>query len=710
MVADWLRAENIDVVAASADMPTVVLLMSTAAVHDAGWTAAVKGLPNDAMIVPVRLDHVPADALPERIAPITRIDWVGGRGMDARLAVLQAVLSDRAHYRMFMALAAESAEWDRRGRPEGLLIPSARRAGAAGQYLRDSAGDASAAPTEVIMQFVRTSMRTAGLNTRRTGWRWLYRISLAGLTVVLVTLVAVLFRLDTRLNNTSFQAVGAFTSIDNRPDRIAMLNAAVMLQPGDGDRWTAQKTVFDMLSRPWATGVLGQGASARQVAALISADERQSVTLDGDGSLTEWDNRTLAPLWRRAVLADDQMLRYLDADAQMETFVLATTTAVHVVDAGSWHDAVMALPARPGKIAFAPRDRYVAVDAGGLRLIGLDSSTVRQSPVNGDVLDLRRQADGSVRALVRQGDRLVVVDPSTGQEFGSAVRPRHPFEKGGLGSDGSVAWTGSDRQIQLSRHDLDLQPTGQMTPDVLEVLRPMSDGRVAFGGNQFGIRVYDDRAHAQVGILCRASVGVEDLALSPREDLVGCLDAYVVELWRTRELSPLTVAPSDVNGLGRTTRATADRFDAEGGADGALVINVPGADPVRFAVSKTAYTAIAAGPDWITGGTAGGLVLQWVVTDDQVVRVQMWAVPTGAPVIEVGPDPAHNERLLVATGDGLWWTPPSCLDCTSGQAIVDHVKQRLWGCYTDNQLDLLGTPLRDALGVRQCPALPAATR
>ena len=484
-----------------------------------------------------------------------------------------------------------------------------------------------------------------------------------------------------------------------------------MLQPGDGDPDSAYLSVISTLSKPWATGVLGQGGSARLAAVVVAVDDRRSITLDGNGVIGEWDNGSLDARWRRQVLApSDQPLQYLDADPDLRTLVMETANTVHIVDAGFWRDTTVALSAFPRHTAFAPADHYVAVDADGLRLVGTDG-VLRDAPVEGTVLDLRQQDDGTVRALVRRGDTLEVIDPRTGAVTASSIRPGHEFEKGALSRDGGVAWIGPDHQIYLARRGLDLRPTGQVVPDVLDVLRPMSGGRIVFGGAQFGIRIYDDRVHAEVGLICRSESGVDAVAFSPREDVVACVDNFTVELWRTRALSPTTLPPPPETVLGRTARTTSSGFDVDGRPDGVLAVTPHGpGKQVTFHLSATPYTAVAAGDSWIVAGTASGFVAQFSVKDGVVVETGTWQVPSGAPVTAIGPDPADSDLVLVGTRDGLWWTAPSCLDCATIGGVVDHVKRRLWGCYTDNQLELLGTEVRQLLGVRICPAQPEIIR
>jgi hypothetical protein len=45
---------------------------------------------------------------------------------------------------------------------------------------------------------------------------------------------------------------------------------------------------------------------------------------------------------------------------------------------------------------------------------------------------------------------------------------------------------------------------------------------------------------------------------------------------------------------------------------------------------------------------------------------------------------------------------PDCRGCTSGDALLDEVKARLRGCFTERQLSSIDDSVRTRLGVRVC--------
>lgn len=509
--------------------------------------------------------------------------------------------------------------------------------------------------------------------------------------------------------------MSAITRFDNRPDLLAMFSAATVLQPGYTDDGPGRVTLLDTLARHWATGYLGQDSSVSQVAAVMTTAEEQAITLDGGGNLTAWDTRSLQVLWRH-VAVGPQPVRLLDADPTGRTVVVGSGTTLHIVDTSSWQQTITPLPVVPTGFALAPADGYVVVAAGRLLVVDTADGRASPAPIQGEVLALEQVTGGHALALIRQGDELVLADPRTGSSVARARRPAHPLERAAIGRDGAVAWTGPDRQLYMASARLDLVPTGQAVPDVVEVLQPMSDGRVAFGGSQFGVRIYDHRAHAEVGQICLAPVdgGTERLVVSPAEDLVGCVEGHGVELWRTRDLSPLVAAGA--RPVGRSTHAAAGTFDVDGSASGGLTLTwhpTPGhpeGGGVRTLADGGAVTVVAADDRWIIVGTADGDVAQYSFAPDFLVPTGLWTVPGGEPVTAVGPDSNDATSILVETQGGLQWRVPSCLLCTDDAMAIGQLRRRLWGCYTESQLEQLNPDIRLLLGVRVCPAIPNPVR
>ena len=685
----------------------IVPLASRAAAADPAWHAAIENLECDRLI-PVRVDAVPADDLPPVLATRNWVDWSPDDERN-RTAILHALRNDVDDFRAAKALQSEAEVWDRAGRPNYLVISSAERIRASQRHLRAAA----LSPTsEVVSRYLRASEKDLRRQARNRWGRWAYRAIALMVAAALVVVIPTALRSAARSNDTAALAMNALSTIDNRPDRLAMLSAATILQPGYSDDGPARVTLVDTLARPWAAGYLGQDKSVRQIAAVLTADERRAITLNDEGNLTAWDTWTLQVLWRHTA-ASPQPVGLLDADPTGAKVVIASGTTLHIVDTDSWQQTTTPLPVAPTGLALAPADGYVVVTAGQMLIVDAANGRASPAPIQGEILALRQTADGHALALIRQDEKLVLADPRTGSIVARATRPSHPFERAAIGRDGTVTWTGPDRQLYLGSDGLDLAPTGQAVPDAVEVLQPMSDGRVAFGGAQFGVRIYDHRAHAEVGQICLAPFdgGTEQLVVSPTEDLSGCIDGYGVELWRTRDLSPL--ASAGPTPIGRSTHATAGVYDVDGSADGGLTLTWhptpehPDREQVHTAVDGTAVTAVAAGARWFIAGTGDGHVAQYSFSPDAIVPTGWWTVPGGKPVIAVGPDPNDETAILAETAGGLQWRVSSCLLCATDDAIlIGQMKRRLWGCYTESQLEQLNPDIRRLLGVKVCPPMP----
>lgn len=688
----------------------VVAVLSRAAVVDERWQRRVGEIDATSRLVPVRLDEVDPRQVPTTLRLLNWIHWSRSHELKSRTELFAALHSDLSHYRRHRALTAEARAWADAGRPAHLLIESKEAGERARQHLADAADDVLAAPTPLIVEYVTASTTNIRRHRRRRTRRWTIRAAVAVAVTVLAVSVVVVLRIATISNNLSALGNADPVTIDHRPDRIAMLSAGILLQDGVANESLARFTLAQVLSRPWSSGVIGVEHSSRIVGAALSEEGARSLTFDGEGTLTSWDNDSLTARWRWVVPGADES-GVLDADPGLSDVALATGSSLYRIDAETRQHSVVGLPAPASQIALAPVQDYVAADTDeGLFL--LEDGTLARSPLVGTVLDLRQTRDGDVRALVRVGGSVRLADPRSGQVLATTQMDAHRFEKGALGADGSVAWAGADRQILRSDDDLDFQPTGQAIPDVIEVLEPLSDDRVAYGGSQFGVRIYDGRV-GEVGTVCQSMVDVGALAVAADGDMVGCLDYYHLELWRTRVLSPLPIPPADLTDVAENLRDKGPDLAAVGAADGSVTLSRETATDRRPGIvlrdSGSAVTVVGLdGNHAVVAGTAAGEVFQYSVRDDLTHLSGRWRSPDGSSIVAIGREPGGADELLVRTVSGHWWRLPGCGGCQSDDDLVEQVRERLWGCYTENQIEWLGSAARTALGIRTCAPTPAA--
>lgn len=689
----------------------VVVLISAAAVQDRRWNDTVSGLDAAERIVPVRVGAVEARSIPELLRDLNWIDWSATDPARTGSQIFTALNSDLETYRTHRRLRADAGAWNDAGRPVGLLLASRRAATDALVHVRHARHDLLSRPDEIVVAYVEASDRETRRRSRRKRRTGLAALALIVTVGVAFAAVAIALRTAGKASDLTATGSAMASDIDNRPDRVAMVSAGALVQQGYGNRRDLRTAAARALTQPWAAGVLG-GLDAHRIldVAFDSRGER-AVTVDGDGILTLWDTGTDVAI-RALQVHGALQTGVLDADSSLTTVAVVSGKQAHLIDLSDGADRVSELPEAGSAVVLAPERGYSAVETtdGAIYTVDAASGVVAPSPVTGTVLDLARNSGGDAHALVRRGREVSVVDVRSGAVVVSAGIPENPLEKGALGTSGEIALTGADRQIHFGvpkGAGVSVRPTGQAVPDTVDVLEVLPERRVAFGGAQFGVRVFDDRAGAEVGEICRGSAGVAELAVAPDGDLVGCIDSYVSELWRTRSLSPLdglvklSPAPKPdriataAYEVGRSPAGDLSITRRSGGAPD--VIASDGAGPVRSIVATD--TGVAAGTD-------GGVVVQVALDGGPPVEVGRWSVPGGESVTRVDPDPSDAYSLLITTGSGSMWRVPSCLGCGSETAIVAQVRSRLWGCYTDNQVELLTDASREALGIRACMSSP----
>ena len=404
----------------------VVVVISHDATGDIRWKRVVERLQAD-RLAPVKVGQVDQDRVPKQLQAPNWIVWSPDEPIKSRADIFTALHSDIVHYRTHRDLHIEASVWNAAGRPDHLLINSRKRARRASQHIRDTERDVLAAPSQLITDYVMASERECSRQSRRRARRWWILGAIVGVVALVATSVIVALGTAGRANNLSAMGNATPWMIESRPDRVAMLSAGVLLVDGLTDRNLARFTLARALSEQWSAGVIGTVHSSRSVAALISADERQTLTFDGEGTLTTWDNETLEVVWRRAIPGTGPT-GVLDADPRRSLVAIGSGNQLHVVRLNPWQDTATSLTGIATDIAVAPSEGYVAVQTDGALLIaGLDGSTPIAAPIDGSILDLQQMDDGSVRALLRQGDQLTIVDPRTGEVIsGSSILTGQP--------------------------------------------------------------------------------------------------------------------------------------------------------------------------------------------------------------------------------------------------------------------------------------------
>ena len=706
-----LRTMGVRILAEGADAASAIVLISATAVHDAAWREEVARR-SGARLVPVAIGDVRPGDVPAVVAELNWIAWDPSNAAAACTTALVALNGDLDRYRLHRALVAEAGAWAAGSCSKHLLIQDRTRAKAAGAHLRQATGDSLARPTEEMRAFVAASLVLTKRARRRQRRRWVWR-ALAALVAVVV-LAALYTDLRTGGAGSRVSVIAAYSSLSGgRPDRVAVLSVDAMVRDDAHNGNVARVTLRQALSERWSEGVIGAMTDARIQYARPVLRGTRILTLNGLGELASSRRDTLDVEWRRPLHAG-AFPTALDATDDGRRAAVTAGRRLLVLALGPWRREVVTLPAQAESVALAPADGAIAVGTGDGRVLAVSLRAphrVRTVARGSAVLALRRTASGHARALVRlDALRLSLVDAIAGRTLATARRRSWQFERGAIGPDGeAVALTLPDRQIAYAPRRLGLRPTGQAVPDVVDVLEVLPGARVAFGGATDGVALLDVSQGLVLGRVCSSLAAVRGLWAADDTDLVACGDQQVIELWRTRDLSPVT-PPRDRRMLSDRLRMRQGEVTVAGHADGTatLVTRWRRGAPVsrRIHVAHAAVTASAIVPPVPTAvfGAADGEVTEVDVAYG-AGEVSHWTAPDRAAVTDVGWT-SDRRRLLVHTAAGNWWSPWSCSDCGSARAMVGHVAARIWGCYVPQLVDITSKQTRELLGIHTCASLP----
>ncbi|SMC65689.1 WD40 repeat domain-containing protein [Kibdelosporangium aridum] len=694
-------------IATDASGASTVVVLSTEALTDPEWRRQLQRHA-DTRIVPVTVGTIPSSSdVPSAVGDINWVVWEPENTLGSRSRVFSALRSDLSRYQTARSLTAEANAWLAEGRSPHLLISDRRRAQSAVDHLRDAVHDPLAALPQHVLEFVTESYRVRRKDRtkqlRKWGVRGLATVVVVALTVSVVATVRVLVK------NNNLASQGNYpTFISERPDRLAMLSAANLLQGDVANETVARQVIAAQLPLPWSMGALNVDSDANVLDASVSEHGDRVLTVDARANLALWDTRTDTAFWRRNL--GDGNYATLDASPDLARAVATVRSDLYFVHLNPWHIKRVGLPTEPTSVAY-DLTRGVAVAATDSAIYIVSADGFRQLGKY-TILALRRTTAGDVRALVRDGGQLAIIDPVAGKTIASTQLPEWRFEVGALGPDGrSAAVTAADRQILFATDNLAFTRTGQAVPDVVSILAILPGGRIAFAGGQFGVRILDSRTGLTLGTVCRSFGVNQSIVAAADGDVVACLNYATVDLWRTAHLSPV-LPPAAGKPLGSSASLTVGEVSVSGDVTGRITVTTSAHGQSRQTKVLAAHgpiTAIMISPDGrsVVAGSADGEVAQLSLSSDGVMAVVNWQAPDGAPVTQVGwaDEPG---RLLAHTEAGNWWTPSSCDHCDDTTQLVAHVRARMWGCYTENQIEFLTDETKKALGVSLCQHVPDA--
>ena len=170
----------IDLPATQADV--VVAIMSDSALADQTWRSAVNSRTTD-RIIPVAVESVDDEQVPEVLRPINWIHWKGDAASVGQLLAARSYSPKR--YRIASQLSAEARAWSESGREPSRLVADAARLRELKSYLGDTEQGSLLAPDEATLDFVEQSIRASKRRRRNK------RIRRWGFALVVVTVASV---------------------------------------------------------------------------------------------------------------------------------------------------------------------------------------------------------------------------------------------------------------------------------------------------------------------------------------------------------------------------------------------------------------------------------------------------------------------------------------------------------------------------------------
>jgi hypothetical protein len=563
-------------------------------------------------------------------------------------------------------------------------------------------------PDALLVQFLD---RSRGALRRARRRRWL-RVGLAaGLAAALVVAfvyVKAMLERPASNNYLTGQLYGSILDAD-RPDRVGLLAAALYVQTDDPTLAAlASDRLLGSLGVPWSSGALGaNGAVPITAATFLPGDRDTMLAVDGIGTLTAWNTVTDEAEWRHVAVDGRADVLAVSADGTAVA-IGQDGGRMSVVDMRSWDVRSVTIPGAIDRIlALGTGEGWAVTTGSGLFRIDAELA-LRELATVAEPLDLAITSDGP-RALVRtSAGTIALLDAVGGTVVAERDWPQVPFDHGALEVGGpGLALLGADGLVATGTWD-GLAPSGIRVTDLASDLDWLPRERLVVTTPQDGAWVHDVSVGVRLARICGGVASPTAIVASGDGTRVGCLDDMHVELWDVDLLGPVA-APSDGEVAPAAVQVDEGPYRLVA-TDRGYRIDGVGTDALSGLASTAPSTAAAIRSDRQTFlvGAADGQVVEVDIGPDTVYLVNRWQTPDRAAVTRLGWTP-DGSRLLVGTAAGTWWSPPSCAGCSLGvDGVLDRVRERVWGCYSPNQVEYLLEGTQDLLGVRVCTELMPA--
>lgn len=714
----------------------IVVVMSSSLSADADLLLRLASV-RDRRLIPVRIGNLDGVDLPPFLAELNWILWDTTEPANRNAALLTAVRSDVGRYREVRSLEAEAAAWEASGFHPDYL--SADRGAVRQAMIRNAAAghDSMSFPSARLMAYLDASKRSTSRAWWRRNQRWAFRVAvLVGVTVIAITG----WQTVTAQRAANRLAVVLLNLNDvDRGDLSALKLAGLIDQQQAAGRvipTSATGRLMELLARPWDGGIFTSGQNLALNAFAFTEPKSAVLVADGHGAVSMVSTEDGSVAWRHR-LSDDTLVALAVTPGGHRAVAVDSANVVHGVDIETWATESAVLPGAAERIVIsAPEAAVASLSNGVVAEVSFGAGkALRELGRYQNVLDLESTPEGSVRALVRSGPLLQIIDPLSGAVEAEEVWEETEFERGALYPGRGVVLSGRDNQLWFASEGLSLLPTGVPTSDVVRDLAVTPTGAVVFASDGFGAHLLDPRTQTVVPICATIDV-IDSLALSIDGSQFICGSRGIGILSAVENLIADAEIPRlDTMNESKAASSQGSIEHVEIDDQGRVVARVNGEllniVPTAYTLGGVVFGAEAKHPPvaWIPGPllgggdptivalTADGSALA-VGTSTGVVSVldanqngelalaSRWTAPDRQQVTALGFSD-QSATLAIRTLNDRWWTAASCIGCgRDSGALLDAVTTRLWFCYSDGARDMLQPSVSRRLGVRDCPTMP----
>ena len=719
VVRDVTRSEGLRVVAAgTGDAPAdlCIVLVSLSAVRDREFLRIANAVSSNASVtIPVRLDEVRPEQAGEPGSPIRERNWAdfsqsSGRDQEPWKLLMR---SNVDLYDDFYDLDERARRWELCDRDASYLLQDVKAATRAHEVLDALADDPYQRPNKTMRDYVDASTQHA-LRERKRSMR--NRVQTIGSTIFVV-IALLLFSAFMQ----SFLARGSLlkeSMADLETEHDPEYAALRLLQIGADESINSDTGFYqtiDALSSNWKISELGlaeeEAGTGVQGEAVFTDDGERVFVAGAEGTVQSWVPRTAEATDNRYVSARDRFA--FDATPDGALLVVADEDGLRRFDTSAWErvDLGYESPVIECVAVSADGMRVLGAIEGGIVLVDLDDGTVAAKLAVDSTLAVERTPDG-LRALVRVGPNVQLVDGESMEPLARATIPESADCVGAIGEIGAVIWSNGRLSLLIPGSD-ELSPipfSAKSQPLDLAI----SAESVIVVTEEGGAQVVDVPTGATLARLGTSMASVI-FADATEAGLVSCGNGVTTSIYSLEGIAPGDEAPSGA--------LVSDSLECST-SDGTFTIRSDGAEKFILTYGGKDHdysfqgthgesddiTAVACAylpARYVIGTRSGGVTTYTMLQGEDgitMVSTREWDTPDGSPVEAVGWT-EDGDRLVVRAG-GRWWTPYANSDAIGLQGIASTIKEREPAVWTKTEIESFPEDFVESMGMRAATPLP----